>query len=235
MRKPCTGLEERLNDSLDGLLSAAEGQELDRHLQGCPGCREFLQGLKELARESAVLPRSLEPARDLWPGIEASLPGRRVSSLRSGWRLGLAAAAVLAGVTAAVLLLRPQAADTDAEPRVRLASRSTVESEYLRMNDRVLDIVRHFDREGKPIAAICHGLQLLAAADVLKGKSCTAYPACAPEVRRAGADWKDTAIDGAHVDGVLVTAPAWPAHSAWLAQFLEVLGTRIEHEAAVTA
>lgn len=107
--------------------------------------------------------------------------------------------------------------------------------EYLRLNAHVLEIVRHFDQAKKPIAAICHGAQLLAAADVLRGKGCTAYPACGPEVRAAGAKWADVAVHEAHVDGNLVTAPAWPAHPIWLAKFLQVLGTRIEHEAAVTA
>ena len=100
--------------------------------------------------------------------------------------------------------------------------------EYLRLNEKVLKIVRHFNEANKPIAAICHGAQLLAAADVLKGKSCTAYPACGPEVKLAGAKWIDIAVDKAHVDGKLVTAPAWPAHPEWIAKFLEVLGTKIE-------
>jgi protease I len=95
--------------------------------------------------------------------------------------------------------------------------------EYLRLNPRVLDIVRSFDRAGKPIAAICHGVQLLAAADVLKGRKCTGYPACGPEVTLAGAQWTGIPVDQALTDGVLVTAPAWPAHPAWLAQFLTVL------------
>lgn len=107
--------------------------------------------------------------------------------------------------------------------------------EYLRLDERVLEMVRHFGREDKPIAAICHGLQLLAAADVLRGRSCTAYPACGPEVRGAGGDFVSLEADRAHVHGNLVTAPAWPAHPEWLARFLEVLGTRIEHEAAVPA
>ncbi len=101
--------------------------------------------------------------------------------------------------------------------------------EYLRLNPKVLEMVRHFHDEDKPIAAICHGLQLLAAADVLRGKACTAYPACGPEVRGAGGEWVDIDADRAHVHGNLVTAPAWPAHPEWLAKFLEVLGTRIEH------
>jgi protease I len=100
--------------------------------------------------------------------------------------------------------------------------------EYLRLNARVLSIVRHFAEADKPIAAICHGAQILSAAGVLEGKDCSAYPACGPEVTKAGARYMDVAMDDAHVDGRLVTAPAWPAHPAWLARFLEVLGTRIE-------
>ena len=100
--------------------------------------------------------------------------------------------------------------------------------EYLRLNERVLEIVQHFFESDKPISAICHGLQLLAAAGTLKGKSCTAYPACAPEVNLAGGTYVETPIDGVHVDGNLVSAPAWPAHPQWLAAFLDVLGTKIE-------
>ncbi|MCH9652608.1 MAG: DJ-1/PfpI family protein [Planctomycetes bacterium] len=100
--------------------------------------------------------------------------------------------------------------------------------EYIRLNERVLEIARLFSEADKPIAAICHGLQLLAAAGVLKGKSCTAYPACAPEVNLSGGTYVETPIDGVHVDGNLVSAPAWPAHPQWLAAFLDVLGTKIE-------
>ncbi|MBK6601946.1 MAG: DJ-1/PfpI family protein [Betaproteobacteria bacterium] len=100
--------------------------------------------------------------------------------------------------------------------------------EYLRLDPKVLACVRHFAAANKPIAAICHGAQLLAAAGVLAGRGCSAYPACAPEVTAAGGKYAEIAVDKAHVDGNLVTAPAWPAHPAWLAQFLRVLGTRIE-------
>ncbi len=100
--------------------------------------------------------------------------------------------------------------------------------EYLRLDERVLKMVRHFSTAGKPIAAICHAAQLLAAAGVLKGRSCSAYPAVGPDVNAAGGKYVEVAMDAAHVDGNLVTAPAWPAHPAWLAKFLQVLGTRIE-------
>jgi protease I len=101
--------------------------------------------------------------------------------------------------------------------------------EYLRLNERVLEIVRHFADAKKPIAAICHGSQLLAAAGVIKGRNCTAYPACGPEVTAAGGIYSEIPVDQAMTDGNLVTAPAWPAHPAWLAQLLAVLGTKIEH------
>jgi protease I len=108
--------------------------------------------------------------------------------------------------------------------------------EYLRLNDRVIEIVQHFADNDKPIAAICHAAQLLAAADVIEGKRVSAYPACAPEVELAGGTYADIEMTEAVTDGTLVTAPAWPAHPAWVAQFLEVLGTEVTHaKAAVPA
>ncbi|MFZ0453141.1 MAG: DJ-1/PfpI family protein [Ignavibacteriaceae bacterium] len=99
--------------------------------------------------------------------------------------------------------------------------------EYLRLNPKIIKIVQHFSNSGKPIAAICHGPQILAAANVIKGKRVSSYPACSAEVKLAGGEYADIPIDGAAVDGNLVTAPAWPAHQNWLAEFLKVLGTKI--------
>ncbi|HVI50066.1 MAG TPA: DJ-1/PfpI family protein [Candidatus Sulfotelmatobacter sp.] len=99
--------------------------------------------------------------------------------------------------------------------------------EYLRLNSAVLTAVRHFFDTNKPVAAICHGAQLLAGAGVLKGRLCSAYPACQPEVELAGGTYADIAIDAAVTDGNLVTAPAWPAHPAWIAQFVAVLGLKL--------
>jgi protease I len=101
--------------------------------------------------------------------------------------------------------------------------------EYLRLNKKVVELVQAFARADKPIAAICHGAQLLAGAGVIRGKRVSAYPACAAEVELAGASYAEIAVDAAITDGKLVTAPAWPAHPAWIAQFLAVLGTRITH------
>jgi protease I len=100
--------------------------------------------------------------------------------------------------------------------------------EYLRMNTRVIEIARHFLANNTPVASICHGAQLLAATGMVKGRKISAYPACQVEVELAGAEYMGIAIDGAVTDGNLVTAPAWPAHPAWIGQFLKVLGTRIE-------
>ncbi len=100
--------------------------------------------------------------------------------------------------------------------------------EYIRLNKTVLAITQHFFQANKPVAAVCHGAQVLAAAGVLSGRACSAYPAVGPDVTRCGGDYQDIPVDKAHVDGNLVTAPAWPAHPDWLAKFLQVLGTKIE-------
>ncbi|MFH0264454.1 DJ-1/PfpI family protein [Vibrio rumoiensis] len=95
--------------------------------------------------------------------------------------------------------------------------------EYLRLNDKVIALVQHFAQANKPIAAVCHGAQLLAAAKVIDGKRISAYPACAPEVLLAGASYAEIEVTEAITDGLFVTAPAWPAHPAWLAQFNQLL------------
>ena len=102
--------------------------------------------------------------------------------------------------------------------------------EYIRLNERVLDIVRHFAETNKPIASICHGQQILVAAGVLEGRLCTAYTAVKPDVLRAGARWGEVneSYSNAWVDGNLVTAPAWPAHPEWMNKFLKLLGSTIE-------
>lgn len=103
--------------------------------------------------------------------------------------------------------------------------------EYLRLNPEVIRAVQHFFEADKPVAAICHGAQLLSAAGVLKGRTCSAYPACRPEVELAGGIYADIAINDAVADGKLVTAPAWPAHPAWLRQFMAVLDANALSEA----
>ncbi|QIO08229.1 DJ-1/PfpI family protein [Acinetobacter lanii] len=100
--------------------------------------------------------------------------------------------------------------------------------EYLRMNARVIEIVKEFDTAQKPIAAVCHGPQILAAAGILQGRTCSAYPACAAEVKLAGGNFAALAVTEAVTDGHLITAPAWPAHPAWMAQFIKALGATVQ-------
>jgi len=102
--------------------------------------------------------------------------------------------------------------------------------EYIRLNERVLDIVRHFAEANKPIASICHGQQVLVTADIVEGKLCTAYPAVKPDLIRAGDKWGEVneTFSNAYVDGTLVTAAAWPGHPEWMRKFLELLGSKIE-------
>lgn len=99
--------------------------------------------------------------------------------------------------------------------------------EYIRLNKKVIEYTKHFIDAKKPIASICHGAQLLAAADGVKGRKVSCYPAVGPEVNAAGGEYQDIPVDKAFVDQNLVTAPAWPAHPDWIAKFLEVLGTKI--------
>jgi protease I len=99
--------------------------------------------------------------------------------------------------------------------------------EYLRLDPQVIRIVQHFVQVSKPIAAICHGLQILTVAGGVVGRKATAYPAVGPEIKLAGGTYVETPVDEAVTDGNLVTAPAWPAHPRWLAQFLQLLGTTI--------
>lgn len=100
--------------------------------------------------------------------------------------------------------------------------------EYLRLNPKVLEMTRHFFEKNKPVAAICHGAQILSAAGVLKGRKLTAYPAVAPEVKAAGGDYVEIDVDKAMTDGNLVTSPAWPGHPEFIRQFVELLGVKIE-------
>ncbi|MBZ5855506.1 DJ-1/PfpI family protein [Flavihumibacter profundi] len=100
--------------------------------------------------------------------------------------------------------------------------------EYLRLNEKVIEIVKHFFTTNKPVAAICHGIQILTAAGVVNGRKLTAYPAVGPEVILAGGEFQAIPVDGAFVDGNLVTSPAWPAHPAFIREFLKIMGAKIE-------
>ncbi len=107
--------------------------------------------------------------------------------------------------------------------------------EYIRLNKKVLEITRHFFDAGKPVAAICHGIQILTAAGVLQGRTLTAYPAIGPDIALAGGTYKEVAVTEAVTDGNLTTSPAWPGHPAILKEFYTLLGITIKAAATVTA
>ena len=119
-------------------------------------------------------------------------------------------------------------ADVDINEYDGLAIAGGRAPEYLRLNAKVLEIVKHFFETNKPVAAICHGIQILTAAGVVKGRTLTAYPAVGPEVTLAGGNFRDVPADEAVVEGNLVTSPAWPGNAAWIREFLKLLGTKIE-------
>ncbi len=100
--------------------------------------------------------------------------------------------------------------------------------EYLRLNPKILEMTRHFFEYNKPVAAICHGAQILTAAGVVKGRKLTAYPAVGPEVTLAGAEYQNIPVDQAYVDGNLVSSPAWPGHPAFMREFIKLLGGKLE-------
>lgn len=100
--------------------------------------------------------------------------------------------------------------------------------EYLRLNKKILDIVQYFFSANLPVAAICHGIQILTAANVVKGRKLTAYPSVGPEVTIAGGEFQDIPGDGVFVDGNLVTSPGWGAHPNFIRAFLKVMGAKIE-------
>jgi protease I len=123
-------------------------------------------------------------------------------------------------------------ADVDADQYDGLVIPGGRAPEYLRLNPRVIQLVQHFEKAKKPIAALCHGAQILAAARVIQGKRVSAYPACAPEVENAGGTYAKVEMHEAVTDGNLVSGPAWPAHPAFLAQFQKVLEQHLAKLAA---
>lgn len=103
--------------------------------------------------------------------------------------------------------------------------------EYIRLNKRVLEMVKYFFEKDLPVAAICHGIQILTVADVLQGRSLTAYPAVGPDIALAGGFYKEIGVDQAITDGNLTTSPAWPGHPALLKEFYKLLGLLVVQQA----
>ena len=100
--------------------------------------------------------------------------------------------------------------------------------EYIRLNKKVIEFVQHFFAKDLPVAAICHGIQILTVADVLKNKKLTAYPAVGPDITLAGGEYVEVEADQVVIDGNLVTSPAWPGHPAILKEFYRLLGITIK-------
>ncbi len=100
--------------------------------------------------------------------------------------------------------------------------------EYIRLNPRVIEIVQYFMNNNLPVASICHGPQILTAANVLKGRKATCYPAVGPDITLAGGTYVEVPADQAVVDGNLVTSPAWPGDSAIVREFVKLMGAKIE-------
>ncbi|CAD2216642.1 DJ-1/PfpI family, putative [Angomonas deanei] len=99
--------------------------------------------------------------------------------------------------------------------------------EYIRLDKTVIELTKHFFQSNLPVAAICHGIQVLTAAGVVKGRTLTCYPAVSPEIVLAGGTYKEVDLIEAVVDGNLVTSPAWPGHQKILRIFAELLGAKI--------
>ncbi|KAJ6960746.1 hypothetical protein NC653_038692 [Populus alba x Populus x berolinensis] len=99
--------------------------------------------------------------------------------------------------------------------------------EYLALDETVIALVKEFMHSKKPVASICHGQQILAAAGVLKGRKCTAYPAVKLNVVLGGATWLEPdPIDRCYTDENLVTGAAWPGHPQFVSQLMALLGIR---------
>jgi protease I len=111
-------------------------------------------------------------------------------------------------------------ADVDPSQYVAVVIPGGRAPEYIRNDADCQRIVRHFFEQDKPVAQICHAPLVLAAAGLLKGRRTAAYPALAPDVAAAGAEFVDS---GAVVDGMMVSARAWPDHPTWMRAFIELL------------
>jgi len=92
--------------------------------------------------------------------------------------------------------------------------------EFLRNDPQLQKIARHFVERKKPIAALCHGVLILAAVDAIRGCTIATYEALAPDVAIAGGKFKDTEVV---VDGNLVTSRTWMDLPFFMREFLKVL------------
>uniref|UniRef100_A0A9I9DGC1 DJ-1/PfpI domain-containing protein n=1 Tax=Cucumis melo TaxID=3656 RepID=A0A9I9DGC1_CUCME len=97
--------------------------------------------------------------------------------------------------------------------------------EYLAINSSVQSLVRKFSESGKPIATVCHGQLILAAAGLVRGRKCTAYPPVGPVLAAAGASWiEPESLAACAIDGNLITAATYESHPQYIQLFVKALG-----------
>jgi len=123
-----------------------------------------------------------------------------------------------------LFMLNATLADVKAEDYDGLYITGGRAPEYIRLDPKVIEITKWFMENNKPVAAICHGIQVLTAANVVKGKQLTAYPAVGPDVTVAGGTYVEVNADESVLCGNLTTSPAWPGNTAILKDFLKLLG-----------
>ncbi|KAJ3428054.1 dj-1/thij/pfpi family protein [Anaeramoeba flamelloides] len=95
--------------------------------------------------------------------------------------------------------------------------------EYIRLEEEVITITKHFLENNKPIAVICHGPLVLVAAGGLKGRECSAYPACGPDVTLSGGKYIKVESGQSHVEGNIVSAPDWTCMVPWIQNYHKLL------------
>lgn len=95
------------------------------------------------------------------------------------------------------------AADVDASSYDALVIPGGYSPDHLRTEEAVVNLVQTIARDGKLVAAVCHGPQLLIEADTVKGRVLTSWPSVKTDLMNAGATWVDEEV---HVDGQLITS-----------------------------
>ena|SRR5439155_17746565 len=136
----CPHMEATLNEYVDGTLAARDRASVEAHLAECTGCRAAVAELRSLVGAAAALPKTIEPARNLWTTIEARIVQRATYNVqRAFWRRALAAAAVLAIALGMYRLLPPFAAHY--RPAGEWAAWAAVQADFDRSTDELSRIL----------------------------------------------------------------------------------------------
>lgn len=125
--------------------------------------------------------------------------------------------------------LKAQVAFCDIDPRefTGLFLTGGRAPEYIRYDKDLIRIVRHFFAEKKPVGVVCHGAEIVAAADVIQGKKLATVPKCRLDVQLCGGTFVD---DGCVIDGNMVSGRTWHDQDRYMRVFMEMLKRRAEHE-----